>query len=147
MNAVDLAIHQTAHECAIGLPRLAELMGEKYQVLANKVNPHCRTHHLSVDGLRKMMLITADTQALLALNEEFGLRCQPTGAKALAGLLQAVLDADAEHGDVGRAISDALADRLISERERAQILNEIRGAEAVLASLRETLIANNGGRL
>lgn len=124
MDALDLAVHQTAHD--FGLPELARRMGKGEQVLRNKVNPHSESHVLTLREAIAMVLITGDLRIAVEVAKECG------GGFAVAeamprdvGVVMAFLASQREHGDVARAVEEALSDGQISPREQVDIQQQI----------------------
>lgn len=141
MDALDIAIHQSAHEARGGLSALAKRLGIGEQVLRNKCNPNTETHKLGVREALAVMLDTEDLRILEALAQELGCRVsREPSPQSARGLIEAVLAAEVEHGDVGRAILDALRDQRISPREAAEIKREIYEARTALEVLEASVM-------
>ncbi|BBE51161.1 Phage regulatory protein CII [Ferriphaselus amnicola] len=129
MDALDLAIHGTAHEANGGLPALARQMGVGEQVLRNKVCPTSDTHKLNLREALAMMLLTHDTRILECLARELDCTVQPNRFPGARGIVDAVLHSDVEHGDVARSVMSAISDGKLTEAERAECQAQI--AEAI----------------
>ncbi len=140
MDQLDIAIYQTAHDAPGGLPSLTKRMGVNEQVFRNKVNPHCETHHLNVGEMVAMMLLTNDTQILDALAIEFGGNFERKEKASSAGLIDALLSADAEHGDVTRVMRDSLRDKQLTPREKTKVRKEINEARDALDVLEQKVV-------
>ena len=141
MDAIDIAVQQTALEAPGGAKRLAQVMGLRYQTLINKCNPHDETHKLTLREALAMMLVTGDTRIIEAMAAELGGTFQSNGPRPGRDLLSALLNADAEHGDVGRAIRDAFADGQLTARELAEIQREVSEAKRALDELLGSVVA------
>ena len=140
MDQLDIAIHQTAHDAPGGLDALARKMGLGAQVLRNKVCPTTDTHKLSLREALSMMDATNDDRILSVLADLRGYVLERKALPDAASIVQAVLSADAEHGDVSRAIHDALADGKLTEPEKAAISRQIREAQQTLDALNSTVL-------
>lgn len=141
MNQVEFAVHQTAHGSQRGfLAEMAKHLGIGEQVLRNKVNPEQEHARLYLDEAIRMMHKDGDLRILEAVAAEFGRSitgpCTKNGS-----VLMAMLSANAEHGDVSRAVADALADRVITQAELAALRLEIEQARKALCVLEQTLIS------
>ncbi|HSD36103.1 MAG TPA: phage regulatory CII family protein [Rhodocyclaceae bacterium] len=124
-TALDLAVHRTFHKWSGGLPAAAAALGKSEQVLRNKVNWTVATNHLTLNEARDAMLMSGDFQILYSLAEELDLRILGP-AEPYASFMQELMTAEAAHGDVSRAMADAIRDRRISPRERSEIAQSIR---------------------
>jgi len=140
MDQLDIAIHQTAHHAPGGLPKLAKRLGIGEQVFRNKVNSHNDTHHLNVREMIAMVLATNDTQIMDALALELGGKFERHKKANNAGLIDALLTADAEHGDITREMRDALQDKSLTEREKSKIRKEISEARDSLDVLEQKVV-------
>ena len=139
MNQIEFAVHQTAHEAAGGVAALAKSIGVGEQVFRNKVNPYQDTHKLSLNEAVAMMHSTGDVRILEAVAADLGCSlAQPS--PAAQSLVVAIISADAEHGDVARAVADAIEDKRITQAEAAAIRKEISEARHALDVLEQTLI-------
>lgn len=140
MDQLDLAIQATAMNAPGGMKGLAQKMGVNHQTLINKCNPNSETHRLTLREAMAMMLNTGDVQILEVLASELGYTVEPKASRAAKDLMAAVLSANAEHGDVGRAIQDAFADGRLTPREVAKVRDEVGEAKAALDSLLDTVV-------
>lgn len=139
MDQLDIAIHQTAHDAPGGLEALARTMGLGAQVLRNKVCPTTDTHKLSLREAVAMMDATGDDRILHVIADMRGYSLERRALPDAASIVQAVLSAGSEQGDVSKAIQEALADGKLTEREKAKIAQEIREAQRTLDALNSTV--------
>lgn len=135
MDQLDIAIHNTAHNAKGGLERLAAHMGIGAQVLRNKCNPNTDTHKLSLREAMAMMHTSGDAAILGVMADMLGYSVTQKDCPTTANLMQAVLHAMTEHGDVTRAVDEALADDVITPREEARIRKEISELQTALMEL------------
>lgn len=140
MDQLDIAIHQTAHDAHGGLDALARKIGMGAQVLRNKVCPTTDTHKLSLREAVAMMDATDDDRILSVLADLRGYVLERKALPDAQSIVAAVLSADAEHGDVSRAIHDALSDGKLTEQEKAAISRQIREAQQTLDALNSTVL-------
>ena len=139
MDQLDIAIHSTAHDAPGGLPALARTMGMHDQVLRNKVCPTTDSHKLNLREAVAMMDITNDDRILFVLAEMRGYVLERKALPDAKSIVSAVLDSAAEHGDVSRAISEAIADHKLTEAEKANIAQHIRKTQRTLDVLNSTV--------
>lgn len=140
MNQIEMAVHQTAHEAQGGLIGMARDIGIGEQVLRNKVNPYQDTHKLGLYEAIAMMRRDGDLRILSAIAAEFGRTLNEPVARSPRTLVLEMLAADAEHGDVTRRVSDALADGRITAAEASAIRKEIGEAHVELDLLEQAII-------
>lgn len=145
MDQIDIAVHETSRNFPGGLPALARALGMHEQVLRSKCCPTTDTHKLSLREALAMMLQTGDISILVAMADELGCTVARKGDMPQIHLIEAILRVDAEHGDVSRALSDALSDGHLNERERANILKEIGHTQDALERLRSSVNAIPAG--
>ena len=145
MDQLDIANHDTAHRSGVDIARLADQMGVGYQVLINKVNWSTEQNKLTQREALAMQLVT-NTRHII--REE----CRILGGEFVQredsdrlDVTTAVLQSAAEHGDVGRTISDALGDGVITVREEAEIKKQITEAREALAQLMLAIQGKNRG--
>ena len=143
MDQLDLSLHATAHE--FGLPELARRMGANHQTLINKLNPHSETHKLTFREWLAILDNTNDLRSLADVCRLFGGSFVPAERRAKpSDLLSALLAADREHGDVVRAMQEALRDGRVSPRELLSIRAEIVEARSALDDLDSFLMDDAG---
>lgn len=139
MNVKDAAWH-TAHD--YGFEELASRMGIKSaQVLRNKVNPNCDTHHLHIDQAVTMMSLTGDFRIAEAMAGELG--CVfvqvPTHDITSENVLGLILEATSKNGDICQAFHRAMADGVITPNEEAEMLSIINQLQSHLYKLSECI--------
>lgn len=122
-DLVSRAIYATAHDA--GLPDLSRKIGIGEQVLRNKVNFNNDSSHINVNEAMAMMLQTKDLSIINAMCAELGGKFVPDEKAKVKGIVEAIMRLSAEHGDVQRALADAMADGTITDRERGAVLKEI----------------------
>lgn len=141
MNTQDAA-HHTVHDYPGGSVSLAPRIGMSAAVLRNKVNPHCQTHHLTLDEADRIMSMTGDCRMLHALAANHGHVCVAMPGDAPASdlaVLEMVTSVWRSNGDVGRAIDDVLSDGRVDAHElptvEAAIYQHIQTLQALLQRL------------
>lgn len=142
MDHVDQAIYDVVHNSKIPTKEIAQRLGMSHQVLINKANPQSEFHKLTLREALAVQLITGNRRIQQAMETELGLNDE----KKLPSknLLESVLVASREHGDVVRAVQEALEDGRFTLREREICQKEIDDAVNALHSLRESVV-NHGG--
>ena len=140
MHSIEAAIRATAHDTQ-GKP--ANFLGEQlgiasYQVFINKTNPNCRSHELKVSELFALMTETGDPQAYHAMGAELR-KAGVIGDSKDISIFDAVMNKVAEGGDVVRVIHDAMADKVLTAREKTEILREISEDRAALDALEDAV--------
>lgn len=141
MTPIEFAAHQTAHGDHRGfLAEMAKYLGLGEQVLRNKVNPEQEQAKLSLDEAVRMMRKDGDLRILYAVAAEFGVPIGQQRGDTPKSLMMAVLNADAEHGDVTRTVADAMKDRRWTQPEKAEAMKQIREARAALDELELAVI-------
>lgn len=132
MDNLDIVVHETAHAARGGVEGLAMRMGVRAQTLRNKVNGNEEFHRLSLREAIAIMQDTNNTRILECVAAMFGLVVEPKAVKPIGNIVAAILESDAEHGDVNRVIRDALIDGRLTQREKARVFQEIREARVAL---------------
>lgn len=142
MNQVEFAVHQTAHGTRRGdLADMAKYLGIGEQVLRNKVNPEQEQSRLYFDEFIRMMRKDGDLRILYAIAAEFGCTLAPPGCKVTPTVVNALLEANADNGDLTREVVDAMADGKITQAELARTRERINVARTALDGLEQSLIA------
>ena len=139
MDELLVAIHQAAKGARGGISGLARRMGKTPQVLINKLQPWDDTHMPHIGELVAIIEDTGDLAPLEALASLFGARIVTTTHETARSTASAVIHAVAEHGDVVRAVEEALEDGEITEVERHRMLKEIGESRHALAVLENTI--------
>lgn len=139
MDQLDIAIHSTAHNASGGLPALARMLGMHEQVLRNKVCATTESHKLNLREALAIMDATNDDQILVELARLRGYTIERNVLPNASSIVAAVLNADAEQGDISRAIQQAIADGKLTETDKHNINKEICEAEQALGVLKSTI--------
>lgn len=137
MNVLDAA-HMTGHEYPGGTKALGVRMDMSPQILINKLNPHNKTHHLSLAEAMQMMRLSDDHRILFAAADELGYELKPLQAIGQQTPMQAVSHTIEEFGQLVSACSDALADgkvTLLEVRRVEKELSELISQASALAAL------------
>lgn len=140
LDQLDIAIHETAHRAPGGLSKLARMIGVREQVLRNKVCPTTDSHKLTLREALAMMEATDDDRILHALAEVRSYTLRRRMLPDAPSIVAAVLASDAEHGDVSRAIQEAIGDGKLTEAEKAAIGQQILKAQQALDALKSTVL-------
>ena len=135
MDQLDIAVHNTAHDAHGGLDSLAAKMGVNAQVLRNKCNPNNETHRLTLREAVAMMLNTGDLRILETMALLLGQTVEPRATVCNSSLLEILLRADAEHGDIARTLAHVRRDGYVTEREKACVREQISQARQALDEL------------
>lgn len=140
MKDLDQAIHDTAD--GYGIRELSKLVNVREGTFYNQTNIKQEGHTINIHTARAMMLATKDYQILDSLAHEVGRVCSPipdhTDLSDLA-LLDVILSANKEHGEVSQVINKALDDGQISEQDSRDIEHEIMDAIKVLMGLNDKI--------
>lgn len=125
MNVIDAA-YMTVREHPGGANALAPRFitragnGMHWAILNNKVDPNKDSHHLTLAEADKLMAFTDDYRILHALAANHGFVCVKAAADAAPSdlaILELVAAVWAKSGDVGKAVSDTLADGRVEAHE------------------------------
>ncbi|WP_281545868.1 phage regulatory CII family protein [Grimontia sp. SpTr1] len=138
MDHLDTAVYSTVHDSPIPARQIAQQLGMSHQVLINKANPQSDSHKLSLREALAVQLITGNYRILEAMTTELDLH--KAEEQRTASLLESVLKATAEHGDVVKVIQDALEDGVFSLREREKCQQEVDEAIKALETLRKAIV-------
>ncbi|MFD2177783.1 phage regulatory CII family protein [Veronia pacifica] len=137
MDHIDTAIYATVHDSNISARLIAQHLGNSHQVLINKANPQNDTHKLSLREALAIQLITGNRRIYEAMGTELDLLKDNSPS---TNLLESVLRATAEHGDVVRAIQNSLNDGIFTLREREKCQQEVNEAISALEALRKAIV-------
>jgi len=123
---------------------LARRLGKGATILANKLNPDCDTHHLTLGEAVAITELTNDGGILnaWALSRGQMLVDMPEGAVSDEDLVEQVLLAQAIFGELMREIHDARRDGVIDRLEQSRIENIGRSAAQQVIGLITTTGAN-----
>lgn len=124
MNVTDAA-YATVHDYPGGSDSLAPRLGTSGAVLRNKVNPNNDRNTLALEEADQLMGISGDYRILQALAANHGFLLQRAdgepGQGGSASILTCILALSMREGALSEIVSQALADNLISPREKKQI--------------------------
>lgn len=126
------------------ISELARRLGKGATILANKLNPDCDTHHLTLGEAVAITELTNDGAILnaWALSRGQMLVDMPEGAVSDEDLVEQVLLAQAIFGELMREIHDARRDGVIDRLEQSRIENIGRSAAQQVIGLITTTGAN-----
>ena len=141
MDDLFIALHQTARRADGGISGLARRLGKREKTLLSKLDPAHDMHQPTLGEFVAILGDTGDLTPLEILCAMFGCKLATRTSKRAESVLEAVVEAAVEHGDVVKAVHDALADGKLTPRERDQILREIAEARNALTVLENTLLA------
>ena len=137
MNVIDAA-HKTVHNPKQGgSTALAPRLGMSPAVLNSKVNPNVETHHLRLDEALTIMEYTNDYSIIDAMAHHMGgVFCKISGSSTKSDLIMTALSTSACQGDVMTQMHKALADGVLSSKERADLIPTVQSAMSMLQALR-----------
>mgnify|MGYP000244670087 CR=1 FL=1 len=137
MDVLDVANHDTVHKApGMAAEEVASRTGIGYAVLNNKVNWAVESNKLAQREAIALQLVTGTREIIRAECKLLGGHFMESSLEPDVDIPTAVLNASAEHGDVGRAICDALGDGDLTAREEAHIDQQITEAINALNALR-----------
>jgi len=142
MDNLDTAIHNTLHQSNLCAKAISSEMGIVHQVLVNKANPHTDSHKLTCREALEIQLITGNYAIHTAMTNVLNVADKATADTPKLGILESVLLAGKEHGDVLRSITDAMADGRFTLREQEECQREITEAIEALTQLRESILTH-----
>lgn len=142
MDNLDTAIHNTLHQSDMDAKTISTEMGIVHQVLVNKANPHTDSHKLTCREALQMQLITGNHAIHIAMTNTLNVTNKAANGVPEVGILESVLAAGKEHGDVLRSITDAMADGRFTLREQEACQREITEAIEALTQLRESILTH-----
>lgn len=140
MDHIDQAIYDTVHNSELSAKQIAPLMGVGHQVLINKANPQTETHKMSLREAVALQLITGNHAIYRAMGMELSIKAKQA---APLGILESVLKAGKEHGDVLAMIHKSMEDGKLTMREQEQCQREITEAIEALMDLREAVLEHS----
>ena len=147
MDNLDKAIHNTLHKSDLCAKAISCEMGIVHQVLVNKANPHSDSHKLTCREALEMQLITGNHSILTAMTNALSIASKEAAdTQANVGVLESVLLAGKEHGDVLRSITEAMADGRFTLREQEDCQREITEAIDALIQLRESILTHGNAK-
>ncbi|MEJ1396385.1 MAG: phage regulatory CII family protein [Candidatus Sedimenticola sp. (ex Thyasira tokunagai)] len=140
MDDLYLALHNSAASAKGGITGVAKRMGWKVQRTINKVNPNDEHDEPKLGEFVAILNDSENLQPIEVLCEMFGGRFATRTHESRGTVIEAVLHASSEHGDIHHAIEGALAnDGVIDASEMLEILKEISEARDALAVLENTV--------
>ena len=139
MDSLDQAIYDIVHNSDIKPKGIADRVALSHQVLLNKANPNCESHHMTVREAHAILLHTGNLAVVNAMQTEFSLYQRKS---VPVSVLASVLSAGKEHGDVLATIQAGLEDGKLTEAEKSEIFKEIDETEAALKLLRESVMSH-----
>jgi len=140
MDSLDQAIYDIVHKSDIKAKGIADRLGMTHQILINKANPNSEHHKMTVREAHAIQLLTGNHAVVGAMQTELNIHKRKAAPKSI---LQSVLDAGKEHGDVLATIQEAMADGILTEREKGDICKEIREEVAALEDLLESVMSQD----
>ena len=119
------------------ISELARMLGKGTTILANKMNPECDTHHLSLGEAVAITEMTGDNSILdsWAASRGKALVDIPAGVTSDEELADLVMIVSESVAQVFSAYREARQDGVIDQYERQQIGHRVRGAIRDLLSL------------
>lgn len=133
------AIHDLVHQSDISSKGIAERLGMSPQILINKANPNNQVNKMSVLELHAIQLLTGNDVVIRAMRNELTLHALKD---APISILEAMINTGKECGDVFARVQEAMADNKLTERERSNVLKEIREAIVALEQTERAVIAH-----
>lgn len=139
---INAAAYRLVHGHKGGAKAVAALVGRSYQVVINEVNPTNTAHKFGLADAVECSEATGNPVVLFAFAERMGFVCMPArfGSQCGESPLLALSGLMAAHGDVGEAISLAIADGRIDVAELADIedavLHNIEDLHGVLRAVK-----------
>lgn len=139
MNQVDIQVHDTVHNSKMDTKEIADRLGMSHAILCNKANPNNDTHKLTLKESIAIQIATDSTAILEAEALHLGVQILPKTQSKPESLMMAVLKASKEHGDISSAISKAMADGVLTQKEKQECHREVSEAIQSLAELNEQI--------
>jgi hypothetical protein len=138
MSILDVC-YRVAHDYAGGgVKALAVRMGMSYQVLQNKLNPNCDTHHLTVEQAAQIADMTGTDDIAKAFAERRNMVCIPVAQHPGASdmeLLDLIISMESEKAEMLDAIKKSLQDGKVDQIEAGKIRKEYMDLVAAIAEL------------
>lgn len=126
MNILDV-IYKAAHNYKGGIPALAVRMGKSPNVLQNKVNPNCETHHTTAEEAAQIADLADCDEIAKAFAARRNMVCikvpQFDGLSDME-MLDLMLSLRREEGEWAAAIQKAFSDGSINSAEFDRIEKE-----------------------
>ncbi len=147
MNQHD-ALYKVARAYPGGIDGLAQQMGMSINVLRNKLAPSIKTHYPSFEEVSQIISLcqaanvkdaALPLHAMLARHSMAGFLVPEPAQMSSDDLSQTVCRVMSQVGNVAEAVSEALMDRVITEREADLIEREFQNALAALGEWRSRI--------
>jgi len=139
MDDVIFALNVAAKNHHGGISGLAKMTGHRPQTFINKLNPQDNSHQPTIGDLVMVCSQTGDTTPLDVLCNMFYGQFVTRTKEVEKNIVNAVLRAASESGDVMKAVERALPDG-ISDSEKLDIKREINEARKAFLVLENTLL-------
>lgn len=140
MNALDLAIDATVHDYDGGTNDLAEHMGMSRTILNNKACPTNEHHQFHPQQLLQLQMQTGNwtiTDAFVGARNSWMSKHQPVVEQK--GVHASMLGIAEHFGQVAHAVNEAMADSVLTERERRECLQELDDVFDACETLKQAL--------
>lgn len=126
MTDLEWVIEQTVkHQRGLS-KELAVMLGVSQSTLLGKVDSNNEGKHLSVIEAHRIMQHTGDVRILEEQARELGYRLIKAEHSEALPILDALLNAQAEHGDIARVFGECNKDGVLTVTQERKIIEEIR---------------------
>jgi len=125
MTDLEWSIEQTVKHRRGLSKELSSVLGIGQTVLLNKVDSNCDGKHLSVMEGHRIMKHTGDIRILEEQARDLGYRLEKNETEATE-LMDSVLSLMSENGELSGLVQSSMADGLIDDKEKRQILSKAR---------------------
>ena len=133
-DQISRAVERTVYGSELSTEQIAEKIGMSAQILRNKANDNNSHNHLTLREAVALMKATQNHSIYRAIGGVIEDESVPEKS-----IVELVLSASAESGDVVRVFTDAHADGRISAAEKKAIHNEINQAMDALNCLAKAI--------
>lgn len=140
MNILDAA-HRIGHEYPGGMDSLAPRIDCNPRVLNAKLNPNCKSHHLTLLEALRLQQLTNRADILFAEADVLGYVCLPRPEVSDANITTALTRACSEFGDYMREADKALSDDKITPNEVKRLEKELAELMTAAAALQAAIVA------
>lgn len=138
MQQLRQAIHSTVEESTLERKDIARLMKIGYAVFNGKANPEREDAYFSPEQLVDLQNVVGDFRITDAVQAE--LHTQEDDEHEPKSVMESVLDACCEHGQLINTIHGAMADGRITNREREACLRALCKLKTSLGTLKTALV-------
>jgi len=135
MDQLDIALSAAIDESPYTPAEVAKRIGLRPQILRNKLCSTTDSNKLALREAVRLCRSVDDYRPFEVIAQMFGCQLVPMTHDDPVCVVQSVLAAAAECGDVPRAVHDALADGVITSREQGELRKEIKQARDTLNAL------------